>query len=64
MSTNEYLAKWPEVRRITTLSYSQVNRLEKRGQFPKRVRLSEQRVAWRLSEIQEWIEGRLSTRSA
>jgi prophage regulatory protein len=33
-------------------------RLRKAGKFPKPVRLSENRIAWRLSDLIEWIESR------
>jgi predicted DNA-binding transcriptional regulator AlpA len=32
--------------------------LEDQGQFPKRYQLSERVVAWRLSEIREWMTSR------
>jgi predicted DNA-binding transcriptional regulator AlpA len=37
-------------------------KLEKRGQFPKRIRLGPNSVAWRLDEIQTWIETRSAAR--
>jgi prophage regulatory protein len=37
-------------------------KLEKRNQFPKRVRLGPNSVAWRLDEIQAWIEMRSAAR--
>jgi predicted DNA-binding transcriptional regulator AlpA len=37
-------------------------KLEKRGQFPQRVRLGPNSVAWRLDEIQQWIEMRSAAR--
>jgi prophage regulatory protein len=33
-------------------------RLEKAGLFPVRVQLGKSSVAWRLSEVEEWINGR------
>jgi prophage regulatory protein len=43
-------------------SKSQLWRLERDGKFPKRVRLSEARVAWVESEIDTWVELRLKAR--
>jgi len=37
-------------------------KLEKRRQFPQRVRLGPNSVAWRLDEIQQWIEMRSAAR--
>lgn len=36
--------------------------LERRGQVPRRIKLSERRVAWYLSELQEWIRARAAMR--
>ncbi|MDF5689228.1 AlpA family phage regulatory protein [Vibrio parahaemolyticus] len=41
------------------MSRTQAWRLEKRGLFPKRVKLcGSHSVGWRLSEIMNWIESR------
>ncbi|WP_247362762.1 MULTISPECIES: AlpA family phage regulatory protein [unclassified Bradyrhizobium] len=44
--------------------YSKVQlwRLERAAKFPKRVKLSAQRVAWIESEIDEWIGERIAAR--
>ncbi|NVJ92996.1 MAG: AlpA family phage regulatory protein [Methylocystaceae bacterium] len=39
-----------------------IARLEALGQFPKRVRLGRNRVAWVLSEVDAWIAERLNQR--
>jgi len=39
-----------------------IARLEALGQFPKRVRLGRNRVAWVLSEVDAWIAERLIQR--
>lgn len=39
-------------------SREHLRRMERAEQFPKRVRLSPGRVAWRLSDIESWIESR------
>ncbi len=44
---------------ITTgLSRTTVWRLERRGEFPRRVRLSPNSTGWIESEIEQWIESR------
>ena len=37
-------------------------RLEKKGKFPKRVRVGENRVAWLLIEIELWVAERVARR--
>ena len=52
-----------EVRKRTTYSFAHIDRLEKQGLFPKRVRLGF-RVAWVESEIEQWIQDRINERDA
>ena len=47
-----------EVVKRTGLSRVTLWRLEKSGQFPKRVNLTEARVGWTEAEVIEWIESR------
>ena len=42
----------------TDLSRSTLWRMEKKGKFPQRVTVSENRVGWYEDEINEWIETR------
>jgi len=37
-------------------------RLEKRGLFPRRIQVGPNRVAWVLSEIEEWVAARVFER--
>jgi prophage regulatory protein len=46
---------WPEVRLITGLSRTTIWRLQKTGEFPKAVRISPGRIAWRASEVTAWL---------
>ena len=43
---DDELLRWPELSKVTKLSRSTVDRLEKLGQFPKRVKLGPRAVAW------------------
>lgn len=52
------LLGWPELQRIVGLSRPMVWRLRQTDNFPTPVRLSQNRVAWRSSEVQRWIETR------
>lgn len=48
------------------ISYSNTHllRLEAAGEFPKRVRLSPQRVAWHQVEVLQWISEKCTERDA
>ena len=48
----------PEVLAITGLSATRIHTLERRGEFPTRVRLSDRACGWRSDEIEEWIKAR------
>ncbi|MEP1573893.1 helix-turn-helix transcriptional regulator [Roseibium album] len=45
-----------QLAKIVPLSRSQIWRLEKDGRFPARIKIGHRKVAWRYSEIIEWIE--------
>jgi prophage regulatory protein len=51
-----------ELRRMVPYTPQHILRLEKRGLFPRRVQVGPNRVAWLLSEIEEWIAARVSER--
>lgn len=44
-----------QVREIVLYSPAHIDRLEKEGKFPKRVRLGPQRVGWIESEVLDWL---------
>lgn len=48
-----YLSKKDVVKK-TTLSNSAIDRLEAKGQFPKRITLSRNKVMWVYTEIHNW----------
>jgi prophage regulatory protein len=47
-----------EVKEITRLSATTLWRLERRGQFPRRIQLSPKRVAWSRAEVDDWLATR------
>ena len=51
-----------EVRRRTGFSRSTIWRLERRGEFPRRVKLGPNSVAWYLAEVEGWIKEKLASR--
>ena len=47
-----------ECKQITGLSRTRRWELEQIGKFPKRIKLGERAVAWRLTDLMNWIEER------
>ena len=47
-----------DVQRLTNLGHTQLWKLEKSGEFPKRIRLSALRVGWRSDQVRDWILSR------
>jgi len=56
------LLKMPEVRAKTGLSRSHLYALAQNGEFPKPIKLSERSSAWVASEVECWIEDRITQR--
>ena len=44
----------PEVQDRTRLSASSIDRYEREGRFPKRLKLGKRKVGWRLADIEAW----------
>ena len=42
---------------VVNLSRSTIYRMEKRGEFPKRIQLSPQRKGYRTSDLKKWVGG-------
>lgn len=55
---NYRIVRRPEVRLLTGLSDSSLDRLEQRGEFPPRRRLGPNAVGWLASEVETWIADR------
>jgi len=53
-----------ELRTVCGIPYSpqHIARLEAAGRFPKRIQLGQNRVAWLLKEIDEWLDERIAKR--
>ena len=67
MSMNLRLLSKKQVKDLVLYSYAHIDRLEKAGLFPKRVRLSRHRtgrVGWMESEITAWFQSKLAERDA
>ena len=57
------LLSWQEVRQIVPLSRGTIWSLRRHGKFPKPVQISANRIAWRASDLSEWIAERAEERS-
>ncbi len=44
-----------EVAAQTRLSKAQIYKLMRAGRFPRQIRISDNRVAWLASEVEDWI---------
>ena len=53
-----------EVRTRVLYSPAHIDRLEKAGLFPKRVRLGPGRVGWVEDEVLQWVQARIKERDA
>ena len=53
-----------QVREIVPYSASHIWRLERLGQFPRRIRLGGNRVAWLQSEVNSWVDGKIALRTS
>ncbi len=53
-----------ELREILGIPYCQqhIARLEAAGQFPRRIRLGQNRVVWLMEEVLAWIDQRVANR--
>ena len=53
-----------EITQMVALSVTQIKRLEKAGQFPQRVILGPNSIAWPEDEVNAWCSTRLKERNA
>ncbi len=45
-----------ELRHLVPYTPQHILRLEKKGKFPKRIKVGERRVGWWLHEVMAWLE--------
>jgi prophage regulatory protein len=50
-----------ELRLMVPYTVQHIARLEKAGRFPKRIIIGPRRVAWRLSDIEAWLNERAAS---
>ncbi len=58
------LLSFDDLQRIVPLSRTTIWRLERQGDFPRRIRIGPNRVAWVETEVEAWINDRLAEREA
>ena len=58
------LLLWKDLRRIVPLSWATLWRMERVGRFPRRIPISEKRIAWRRREIEAWLASREAERDS
>lgn len=63
LRTTSPLVLSTEISKLIPYSQNHLRRLEAKGQFPKRIRVGENRVAWLRDEVDEWIETRVQARA-
>ena len=51
-----------DVMELTQLSRSTILRLENKGMFPKRIRLSERKILWDKDEFNAWLREKYNDR--
>jgi len=61
---NRRLIRRKEVQAKTGLAASSIYALMKADKFPKCLKLSERRVAWIESDVDDWISSRIATMGA
>lgn len=52
------MLRWPAVKNLVAISRATVDRLERKGTFPKREMLTDYCVGWRLSDVEAWVAGK------
>ena len=56
--SDQALARRPQVESLVQLSRSSIYAAVKAGTFPAPVRIGVRAVAWRISEIEQWLKAR------
>jgi len=50
------LLRLPDVIKLTTLSKTEIYRRIQQGRFPRQVKLSPRKSAWRQADIEQWMQ--------
>jgi prophage regulatory protein len=52
----------PEIFAKIPYSLNHLRRLEAQGQFPRRIRIGANRIAWLRNEVEQWLADRVEAR--
>ena len=52
-----------EITKLIPYTLTHLRRLEAEGQFPERIRMGANRIAWVRDEVETWIEDRINARA-
>ncbi len=58
----QHILRLPTVKAITGLSRSTIDLRMSEGSFPEKISLGSRAVGWLASEIQQWLDERISSR--
>ncbi len=58
MTAADRIIRLSDVIEMVSVSRSHIDRLERKGSFPRRLKLGLRRVGWRESEVMAWISER------
>ncbi len=59
-NTQDRLIDKNALKELVPYSASHIARLEKAGQFPKRIKIGDARVAWSYNAVMTWIKEKMS----
>ena len=62
--TTPRILPWTAVSAMIPYTRQHILRLEKEGKFPRRVTVGRRRVGWVASEVEDWINTRVSSRAS
>lgn len=62
INCNPWYLTRKQIMQLTGMSRDTIDRLERRGAFPKRILLSGRKVCWDLAEIEAWHQERKDAR--
>ena len=62
MLMNTRILRWREVAPIVGVSRMTIDRMEKAGTFPRRIRIGNGSVGWLQSEVEDWLAQRMAVR--
>ena len=51
-----------DIQNYAPYSLVHIRRLEAQGKFPKRIKLGDNRIAWRRDEVEAWVDARIAER--